>query len=218
MRGHLICFISMAVLLGATQTEAGTYSIGNAQPTTVFFVEGESFTPSVQGNAGTGTPIASPSGTVLLTSFTIDFQNPATAPTPLYIYAFEPTVAEAAVGTGSLATGSYAGGGVYDFSTPVNLTFTTKYFAVLPTSASIFDGDAVNYPGGIDLYPQNGIVQEGALGQGVFDIGFAATFNVVPEPSTGALAFTSLLTLVLLAAVRAYNSRRVGARFRPHVI
>jgi hypothetical protein len=191
---------SIAVLLLTVgSAHATTFTIGNAQPATVFFVQGQSFTPSVQGNNGTGTP-TSASGQVLLTSFTIDFLDSTSAPSSLYIYSSAPSVSNASSGTGSLATGSYAGNGVYDFTTPVSLLFNSKYFAVLPTSENIFDGSGNTYTGGIDLFPQSGIVAEGGGGAGVFDIGFNADFTVpasVPEPS-GLLLFGSALSLFLL--------------------
>jgi hypothetical protein len=168
------------------------YSIGNSQPSSEYFVQGESFTPSVQGNDGSGTP-SSAAGQVGLISFTIDFVNPASVPSSLYIYASLPSVTDADSGTGSLATGSYAGNGVYDFATPVSLSFASTYGAWLPEARSIYDGSGNKYTGGTDLYVSSGVIHD----TGAFDIGFTATF-VVPEPPELLLFAGALVALFWL--------------------
>src|SRR5262249_41776102 len=158
------------------------YSIGNETPSTFFFIQGQSFTPSVQGNRGVGTPTASPAGTVFLNQFSFDFVfgDPFGVPPPvLYIYGFEPSEAQVSNGgQGSLGAGTHIGGGVYTFDN-LEIPFSTRSFAVLPESRSIFDGSGNPYAGGVDLFPQGGVVREGF---GDFDAGFTATFTTVPEP------------------------------------
>lgn len=178
------------------------FGIGNATPWTVYYVQGESFTPSIAGNGGLGTPLARPDGSVLLTRFTIDFPRSLT-PTPpsrLYIYPFAPTIAQVKNdGDGSLGVGSYTGGGAYAFNN-LKLAFSSKYFAILPAPVSIFDGAGNRYAGGVDLFAWNGRVQEG---NGQYDIGFHAQYTTqTPEPSSLILSLLAGLTLAGLRFVQ----------------
>lgn len=215
MRRWACVLVTLAALAGASPARADVmYSIGNNTPPTLFFIQGQSFTPSVQGNRGVGTPTASPAGTVFLTQFSFDFDpgSPFGVPPPvLYIYAFEPTVAQVdGGGLGSLGVGVHVGGGVYAFDN-LEIPFNTKSFAVLPESRSIFDGAGNPYPGGVDLFPQGGIIAEGF---GDFDAGFTATFvsTTVPEPTTLALFVTGALALLGADGLRRKRpgSGRVG--------
>ena len=205
----LAAVIGMAAVLTASCAYADSFSIGNLAPTSVFFVQGQSFTASVQGNHGTGTPPASPEP-VFLTSFSIDFNNPATAPLSLYIYGSAPTVGNASTGAGSIGVGTYAGGDVYNFTTPVTLTSDVKYYAVLPTSTNIFDGSGNPYSGGVDLFPNpaaptNPLSSVGE-GGGAFDIGFNATFVATPLPTS------AIGGAVLLAGLGFFSAKRRFAR------
>ena len=182
---------------GTGRAESIIYSIGNSTSATSFFIQGQSFTPSIQGNRGVGTPTASPAGTVFLTQFSFDFDlsSPFGVPPPvLYIYGFEPSEAQVSNGgQGSLGVGTNIGGGVYAFDN-LELPFGTKSFAVLPESRSIFDGSGNPYAGGVDLFPQGGVVREG---NGDFDAGFTATFTAtVPEPGSVLLFGIGTLSLV----------------------
>jgi hypothetical protein len=192
-------FTALVLFLGTPAAQAGpVYSIGNQVPhqtSDTFFIQGQSFTPSVQGDRGSGTPTASPSGTVLLTQFSVDFNltdfEPPPPPAVLYIYAFAPTVAQVDNnGQGSLGAGTLIDpSGVYGFS-DLELSFGQKYFAVLPASRSIYDIPD-SYDGGADLFPQAGAVAEGG-----FDAGFTATFTTVPGPSSLALLGAGILVLL----------------------
>ena len=186
--------LTATVMLGGA-AHAAPFTIGNLTPGSVFFVQGQSFTPSLQGNAGAG--VAPVSGTVYLDTFTIQYETPGTGFASLYIYAALPSLADAALGTGSLAAGTYLGGGLYDFAnTPLDAA--TKYFAVLPGPAAIFDGDGDLYAGGIDLFdrsPEDGQLDEGF---GPFDTGFSASFSsAVPTPGTAVLVLAAMAGLAL---------------------
>jgi hypothetical protein len=198
MRRWTYACVALVTLMGASPACADLmYSIGNNTPPTMFFIQGQSFTPSIQGNRGVGTPTASPAGTVFLTQFGFDFDlsSPFGVPPPvLYIYGFEPSEAQVSNGgQGSLGAGTHIGGGVYAFDN-LELPFSTKSFAVLPESRSIFDGSGHPYAGGVDLFPQGGVVREG---NGDFDAGFTATFTAtVPEPGSLLLFGIGTLSLV----------------------
>lgn len=172
---------------------ASAYVIGNAAPTSIFFVQGQSFTPGILGNLGSGSAPAS--GNVFLDSFVINYAPGATPFNNLYIYAVLPTAADASIGVGSLATGVDVGGGNYAFSS-VALDVNTKYFAILPGSANIFDGAGDPYAGGIDIFPDPLNIAQLGEGGGFFDIGFSATFHV-PLPATGALLLIGLAGMMV---------------------
>jgi len=138
----------VASLLVAGDAHAAVYSNGNFEPVAVNYVQGQSFTPSIQVQDRSGT-LSSVSGQVQLTLFAIDFYTPAAAPSALYIYTSAPSVPDASAGTSSLVTGSYVENGAYDFTTAVSPSFNTKYFAVLPVSADIYDGSGSTYAGGL---------------------------------------------------------------------
>jgi hypothetical protein len=178
------------------------FVIGNSTPSTIYYVQGQSFKPSIAGNAGLGTPVARPDGSILLTQFRMDFPSSLT-PTPpsrLYIYGFAPTLAQVDNnGEGRLGVGSYAGGGAYAFQN-LKLAFSSKYFAILPEPVSIFDGSGNRYTGGVDVFFWNGRVQEG---NGQFDIGFHAEFTTAnPEPSSLLLCSVAGVTLAGLRLAR----------------
>jgi hypothetical protein len=105
-------------------------------------------------------------------------------------------------GEGSIGAGVHVGGGVYDFNN-LELPFSAKSYAILPESRSIFDGSDDPYTGGVDIFPRDGLVQEGF---GNFDIGFNATFTAVPEPGTYALL--AGLGVSSLFAVRRLRRRK----------
>lgn len=187
--------VAVVVLTSAVWGHAiSTFSIGNATPSTIFFIQGQSFTPSIQGNDSLGVPTATPNNTVFLRLFSFDFTFVAPfgiPPSVLYIYDFVPTEAQVSNnGEGNLGVGTHLAGGEYKFNN-LEIPFNAKSYAILPESHNIFDGSGNLYTGGIDIFPRAGLVQEGF---GDFDAGFNATFSIaVPEPST-----LSLLTLGLL--------------------
>ncbi len=196
---------AVAMLGAALHADASSFTIGNAPATTLYFIQGQSFVPSVQGNDGLGTPAAGPGGTVLLTSFSFDFAADAFGtPSPvLYIYTAPPTPAAAATGAGSIGTGTHVGGGVYNFSNLL-LTFNTQYYAILPEQRSIYDGPNDIYTGGADLFALGGLVQGN---YGDYDAGFNATFSAVPEPATLSLLAMGLLGTGAFARGRARARR-----------
>ena len=118
----------------------------------------------------------------------------------LYLYTSLPTTAAAATGVGALAVGTLIDStGTYDFP-EVPLDVSTRYFAVLPAPASVFDGLGDLYPGGVDLFDRPPADNQLDEGFGDFDIGFRATFltegNAVPAPPSGWLALAALGALV----------------------
>ena len=192
---------------------AGTYSLGNQRPTSVFFVQGQSFTPAQVGTLGSaGAPA---SGSVLLTSMSIDYQPGTTPLNTLSIYTALPTTATAATGIDSLAVGTHIGGGTYTFS-GVALDVNTKYFAVLPAPAAIFDGAGNTYTGGTDIFDigANGQLDEGG---GVFDIGFRATFTV-PNTSLTIQGTSATTTTVITGSAGAdvFNVRATSGPVTIH--
>jgi len=199
----LLSLFASLTVGGGVASGSPIYSIGNSTPGTQFFIQGQSFTPSVAGNDGSGVPMAGADGTVRLLTFSFDFVNPVTAPSALHIFAFEPTLAAAGTGAGSLGTGTYLGGGVYGFGAGLALDFVTKYFAVLPFSAGIFDGSGNPYAGGVDMFPMPLAAPTNVTeGFGDFDAGFNATFEVVPEPSTLVLVTVGAGMLIGIARRR----------------
>ena len=199
---HALLALTATMALGGA-AQAAPFSIGNLAPTTAFFVQGQSFTPSVQGNGGSG--VAPVSGTVYLDTFTIGYENLSSAFVNLYIYSALPLTANAATGVGSLATGTHQGGGVYDFAN-VALDAATTYFAVLPGSVQIYDGLGNPYSGGVDLFDRDPVDGQLDIGFGDYDIAFSASFtSAVPTPGTAPLVLLALAGL-------AYSRRqRTGA-------
>ncbi len=187
MRPCVSVFVGLLTLAGASPARAGlTPSIGNDPAPTVYFIQGQSFTPSIPGNRGISTPTASPAGTDFLTQFRFDFAAGefGVPPGVLYIYGFAPSQAQVDNGgQGSLGTGTHIGDGVYAFAN-VKVPFNTKSFAVLLEQRSIFDGSGNLYAGGVDLFPQGGDIREG---NGNFDAGFTASFAPAPAPEPSAL-------------------------------
>jgi hypothetical protein len=158
------------------------YTVGNFAPESLYFVQGQSFTPSVFGNVWMPPNPSSTPRVVRLTRFAIAYDlNFSTPFDSLYIFDVPPTPADAASGNGSRATGTHIGGGVYSFSNTV-LDYNTKYYAVLPGPAVIFDGPGDPYPGGVDMFIREDfdpvVIGEGG---GFFDIGFDATFEYVTD-------------------------------------
>lgn len=151
-------------------------TIGNATPGTQFFVQGQSFTPSVQGNEGTGVPTPDGQGNVQVTRVTFDIIGDA--PGQLHLFTTPPTAADASSGNGAIATGNHVGGGVYEFDNAA-IPFNAKTFAVLSAGATISDGSGNPYAGGVDMFNQGGTISEG---NGSFDIGFNVDFAGASEP------------------------------------
>lgn len=165
----------------ALTTTMDAYSLGNLPPSSVFFVQGQSFTPSSFGNAVSPPTPASTPTIALLTWMSIAIDSSSSVPPPvLRIFDAPPTPEQAADGTGSRATGMHIGDGFYKFD-GVPLDFHTKYYAVLPEPAAIFDGGDDPYPGGVDMFIRTDldpvVIGEG---YGTFDIGFDATFEYLP--------------------------------------
>jgi hypothetical protein len=182
MRTCVTSLIGVALILGAN-LRAEAYTVGNATPTSVYFVQGQSFTPAVSGNAGSGTPRSDSLGNASLVSVHIAFAAGQTPASTLYLYAALPTNGDAATGIGSIASAPDSGGGTYIFNPPVTVPYSTQTYAVLPGCASIYDAPD-SYSGGTDLYPV-GCPAPGAnpIIQGTYDIGFTATFVDPSEPT-----------------------------------
>lgn len=158
-----------------------TFTLGNLAPSTIYFVQGQSFTPDSFGSVVTPPEPSSTPQVARLTWMSIAFDfSSATPPPVLYIFDAPPTPADAASGAGSRATGVHVGNGYYQFA-GVPLDFHTRYYAVLPEPAPIFDGGGDPYPGGVDMFirtDQSPVVI--GEGYGTFDIGFDATFDYLP--------------------------------------
>ncbi len=201
--------VGAALLLGACM-QANAFTVGNSTPTSVYFVQGQSFTPAVSGNAGSGTPKPDSSGNAQLSSVHIAFATGQTPSSTLYIYSTLPTNGDAATGIGSIASAPDSGGGNYVFNPPVPVPYSTQTYAVLPGCASIYDAPD-SYAGGTDLYPV-GCPAPGAnpIIQGTYDIGFTATFVDPPQPAP-MMNWTGVGLLVFLLAGLALVTRRRAA-------
>lgn len=150
------------------------FSIGREGADQAFFVQGQSFTPLVQGTVASAMPAWSESGEVRLKTFQIPFGNGQAPPAKLYLYDRLPTPQElAASGANSLAAGQPRANGIYDFAS-VPLQLKQRYFAVLSQPAMILDAPDV-YLGGADLF-----ISGGQFSEGGYDIGFTATFESTP--------------------------------------
>ena len=182
--GPIVClFLITATFCSVYAAEV--YTIGNSVPLTpqgTFFIQGQSFTPSVTGNNGSGTPFVSNHGTVFLQKFSLAFNltdpSKPSPPPVLYIYDFLPSKAqvenngEGAIGTGLLNEGTDS----YTFD-GLELLYNAKAYAIIPESRDIYDAPN-SYTGGTDIFrhPDN----TNQLVQGNYDAGFSATF-ITPE-------------------------------------
>ena len=209
MRKGIIAAATLGFSLLARAITASAFTVGNSTPATIYFVQGQGFTPAISGNAGTGVPRADANGNAYLRSVQIAFAPGQTPPATLYIYSALPTDGNAATGTGSIGFAASTGGGLYVFNPPLQVPFSTPTFAVLPACASIFDAPD-SYAGGTDLYPV-GCPAPGSnpIVEGTYDTGFTATFteppSVVPALTPGGVA---LLILGLLASSLLLVGRR----------
>jgi hypothetical protein len=157
-----------------------TFSAGSFAPSSEYYVQGQSFTPAAFGNVWTPPNPTSTPQLVRLTTFSIAYNLANSTPfDTISIFDAPPTPEDAASGNGSRATGTHIGGGVYAFVNAV-LDFNTKYYAVLPGAANIYDGGGDPYPGGVDMFIRTDlnpvVIGEG---YGSFDLGFEATFEYV---------------------------------------
>jgi hypothetical protein len=117
----------LSVCLGlAAYSSASAFSVGNATPASVYFVQGQSFTPADLGNAGSGTPHADSAGNAHLVSLHIAFAAGQTPPSTLYIYSTLPTNGNATTGVGSIASAPDSGGGTYVFNLPFLYLFPRR--------------------------------------------------------------------------------------------
>lgn len=182
MKKRSFSLIGAAFLLG-TSIQSSAFTVGNATPGSVFFVQGQSFTPAVSGNAGSGAPKPDGAGNAQLVSVHIAFAAGQTPLSTLYIYSSLPTNGDAATGVGSIASATDSGGGTYVFNPPVTVPYSTQTYAVLQSCANIYDAPD-SYSGGTDLYPV-GCPAPGAnpIIQGNYDIGFTATFADPAQPT-----------------------------------
>ena len=62
----VVLLVSLLTVRAGVAHAAPIFSIGNGTPGTEFFIQGQSFTPSVAGNDGAGTPSAGEGGAVRL--------------------------------------------------------------------------------------------------------------------------------------------------------
>ena len=158
-------------------SDLSQYWLDSGTHETEYYVQGQSFTPSIKGDFGPAARPASTPALLRLTQFWIDFND--TPPDQLFIYTSPPTPDEAASGTGSIATGMHWGNGVYGFNNVV-LAYGMKYYAVLPRAANIRDGSGDTYPGGVDMFIRNDFnPPRVGEGYGDYDIGFVASFDYV---------------------------------------
>ncbi len=169
-------FLDWKMKLTPAPTE---YMIGIPPAESVFFPQGQSFTPSSFGTIPSdGRPGVSP-GTVKLTHFTLHYKLEWSTPyDQLYLYDHFPAPSDAATGAGSFATGTHIADGVYVFPN-VTLNYNTRYYAILPGPANLHDGPGDVYPGGVDMFYRDdlgGVIGEG---YGDYDVGFNAAFEYV---------------------------------------
>lgn len=200
---------SARALSYTTSNSAGTSSSGQG-----YF--GQSFTPSIQGNAGTGT--APSSGNVFLNSFSFGGVNTASGIAGGYLYIF----ANQFTGTPEqLATSSYyaksnlASGGVWTFSgNGVDLSVNSTYYAyedgLIP---SIGYSDTNPYSGGII----DGVGTAGenfsanTVAYANYDSNFTATYtaSVTAVPWEFNPAQGVVLGLPLFLGLRILNKRKL---------
>ncbi len=84
--GLLQAGMIVGVVLSADAAAPYTFSVGNQTPAKKFFVQGQSFTPLVQGNVPSGMPAWSENGEVRLTGFKFAFGPAQGLSTQLFIY------------------------------------------------------------------------------------------------------------------------------------
>ncbi|MEM7704973.1 MAG: hypothetical protein AAF358_05440 [Pseudomonadota bacterium] len=168
------------------------HEIGNQTPNSAFFVQGQSFTPSVRGNESVGPPRGF-NGQVTLQRLVIDFDSAEVdPPAEIYIYDQLPTTSQAATGADALAVFDLAPQflleacleldpvpNCYEYSrgsNGVTVPFDHRVYAILPRCAAIRNA-ANEYAGGADLFSP-GCPSPGAdpIVEGGFDIGFQACF------------------------------------------
>jgi hypothetical protein len=213
----------LGVLSGSIAKADSIFSIGDYQSVSdggqTYFPDGQSFTPSIQGVDGTGTPSANSDGTtVYLQSVQINFDTQNyfyTTPTDLYVFASVPIADLGGLDgyytvnpAGAIGVGIWNGSD-FDFTSGgstlgLEIPFSTLSYAVLTQPEPILEASGA-YSGGSDLFdpdPINGvpgIVDDEGTG---YDTGFTANFESVPEASDTLALLAGALGLIGLFSRR----------------
>lgn len=184
--------VSIAVDIGA----ASAFSVGNSNSNITYTdVPGQSFSPSVIGNSGVGTPPASNSA--FLTEFEIGFVNPVNNG-GLFIFEQEYTGTPADLSTltvggleGLLGSSFSVANNVWDFGQEIILSdVNATYFAYTNVFGEYLSDNSGNGYNGSDLRafyadPSNPLLQSfSGSTTASEDIVFNAQFEPVPEPSS----------------------------------
>ncbi|HOW65555.1 MAG TPA: hypothetical protein P5186_23245 [Candidatus Paceibacterota bacterium] len=205
-----------SIALAATPALAQTFTVGmTSTPDSYNTIAGQSFTPTILGPDGSGTP-PGPSDLVNLMSFTFAFNTTGEiiVPETLYIVpdslitsgmSLSTAISHAIYSTSdysdinaNLSFGGYSTR-TFNFTSGVELTAGTTYAALLESLADLRQvattADTA-YTGGMEYWSNWGDVLsgDGPDPDFYYDASFSASFAAVPEPrSTAILVATALL-------------------------
>ena len=196
----VVALATTLVVGTARKAPAVTFTISNTSTNLTVVASypvGQSFTPSVQGNAGTGTPPGS--GTVYLKNFSI---GGVTQSGSLFILSSGYIGAAASLSTsttGYVGSTSTITGSAYDFGAGLALNVNTQYFAY--TNADLTNAlysSANPYHGGnLDSISFGGAYAGAAPG---YDYVFSATFDYTP-PAGVPFEFSPSLGIISVATL-----------------
>jgi hypothetical protein len=199
--------LSIGLTLGsASVSQATTWTVQNNNtgggPAT--FIPGQSFTPNILGNAGSGTS-RSPAS---LSNFSFFYPNPSSVSGSLFIYSnpYTGTVANLGTGSGFIGSSSSVSNGVWSFGSGLFLGSNTNTYYVYANQFITLLGDfGDRYAGGVSSLANDLSASFGVFTNG--EIAFTATLSSpdqppsVPEPSS-ILGILSLGVLGIGAIVK----------------